>query len=57
MALNNMMCDEKEKKTTAEQMSQEPPSIKRNLFYVYRVRGNAMKISVSHLACINSISI
>lgn len=47
----------KKKKTTAEQMSQEPPSIKRNLFYVYRVRGNAMKISVSHLACINSISI
>lgn len=58
MALNNMMCNEKEKKNhCGEQMNQELPSIKRNLCCVYRVGGNDMKISLSHLVCINCINI
>lgn len=57
MALNNTMCNEKEKIHCGEQMSQEPPSIKRNLFCVYRVGGNAMKISLSHLVRMNCVTI
>ena len=61
MTLNNVTCIEKEKKNPlcghTDQMSQKLLPTKRKIFYMYRVGGNAMKISLSHLVCVNCISV